>query len=491
MFEVLLQADRALASGSLDQAERAYWQLVELDPTNAIAVAGLARVSLERGDRMSARTFAERALAMDPELVGARKLIDLLNTSSGGVTSVEAPDAAMLAARQLETFGRRRAAGETGDNDRPAPDHPAGDRPAGSDAAAPADSESGRKSTRKESGKPLPQLPPEVLKDRRQAGRNAAAAAAAAAEAAPRPTMPARSGEPRAGHQALGDRARRLMTPEVKREPRSQDPFWAAESAAAIEAVDSLDDTTAADALAPAAADELGNILGAVEATDEEDSVAMRIALLTGAPEMDSGAFDAAEKAAGLPARQPGRIHSKLSEQESAELDQAAARIEFDATEAELAAIEAESVELDEVDLAAARIEFAATEAELAAIEAESLEIAMAAVAEQLSDGAFEEAERAAAERPSAAHAAASAGGAVSADDARVEDAETGALHEAMALVVDADPAEKPEHGSAQIAPEAPDAAEAPPPSESILDADQKSASEPRKKGLFRRFRGD
>jgi len=43
MFEVLLQADRALASGALDQAERSYWQLIELDPTNAIAVAGLAR----------------------------------------------------------------------------------------------------------------------------------------------------------------------------------------------------------------------------------------------------------------------------------------------------------------------------------------------------------------------------------------------------------------------------------------------------------------
>ena len=46
MFELLLQADKALAEGLLDQAERTYWQLIELDPTNAIAVAGLARVSL-------------------------------------------------------------------------------------------------------------------------------------------------------------------------------------------------------------------------------------------------------------------------------------------------------------------------------------------------------------------------------------------------------------------------------------------------------------
>ena len=66
MFEVLLQADRALASGDLDQAERSYWQLVELDPTNAIAVTGLARVSVERGDRRLARTLAVQALAIDP-----------------------------------------------------------------------------------------------------------------------------------------------------------------------------------------------------------------------------------------------------------------------------------------------------------------------------------------------------------------------------------------------------------------------------------------
>jgi len=69
MFELLLQADRALAKGALDQAERTYWQLVELDPTNAMAVAGLARVWLERGDERSARTFADRALSIDPDSV--------------------------------------------------------------------------------------------------------------------------------------------------------------------------------------------------------------------------------------------------------------------------------------------------------------------------------------------------------------------------------------------------------------------------------------
>ena len=75
MFELLLQADRAMSSGLLDQAERTYWQLIELDPTNAIAVAGLARIALERGDRRLARTFADQALAIDPDSIAARKVI--------------------------------------------------------------------------------------------------------------------------------------------------------------------------------------------------------------------------------------------------------------------------------------------------------------------------------------------------------------------------------------------------------------------------------
>ena len=36
MFEVLLQAGKALEAGELDQAEESYWQIVELDPSNAI-----------------------------------------------------------------------------------------------------------------------------------------------------------------------------------------------------------------------------------------------------------------------------------------------------------------------------------------------------------------------------------------------------------------------------------------------------------------------
>jgi tetratricopeptide (TPR) repeat protein len=74
VIEILLQAERTLAVGRLDEAERLYRQASEADPRNSIAVVGLARVALERDDEPGAYRLAKRALAIDPENVAAQRL---------------------------------------------------------------------------------------------------------------------------------------------------------------------------------------------------------------------------------------------------------------------------------------------------------------------------------------------------------------------------------------------------------------------------------
>ena len=67
MIEMMLEAERAMGIGLIDNAERLYRQVVAIDPKNSIAVTGLARVALERGDQRGAYTFAREALALDPD----------------------------------------------------------------------------------------------------------------------------------------------------------------------------------------------------------------------------------------------------------------------------------------------------------------------------------------------------------------------------------------------------------------------------------------
>ena len=74
MIEALLQAERLLVHGMVDQAERIYAGALEQDPMNAIAVVGLARVALERGDDRLAYERALRALEIDPENAAAVRL---------------------------------------------------------------------------------------------------------------------------------------------------------------------------------------------------------------------------------------------------------------------------------------------------------------------------------------------------------------------------------------------------------------------------------
>lgn len=74
MIELLVEAERALSMGRLDRADELYHQIAAADPRNAMAVVGLARLSLERGDDLGAYLQARRALKIDPENDAARRL---------------------------------------------------------------------------------------------------------------------------------------------------------------------------------------------------------------------------------------------------------------------------------------------------------------------------------------------------------------------------------------------------------------------------------
>jgi thioredoxin-like negative regulator of GroEL len=99
MIELMLQAEQTLGLGLVDQAERLYAQAAAADPHNAIAIIGLARVQLERGDQAGSHALVLQALSIDPENATALRMEARLREVLAGTGQRVSPPPAASPAR--------------------------------------------------------------------------------------------------------------------------------------------------------------------------------------------------------------------------------------------------------------------------------------------------------------------------------------------------------------------------------------------------------
>ncbi len=157
MIELLLQAERALSVGLIDQAETLYWRAIENDPRNSIAVVGLARVALERGDDRTAYLWGRKALDLDGENVAAQRLVARLSeVMAHRGERVPEPSEGPELPIELATTGVAPFAPATTE---PATAEPAAPEPTAPEPAAPEQTDTGRADLEPTGSQPTGPLP--------------------------------------------------------------------------------------------------------------------------------------------------------------------------------------------------------------------------------------------------------------------------------------------------------------------------------------------